>query len=118
MTLACSFQFPVQKSRIFPSDHPEIQLVSLLVIATKMCFPFKGGPVPLPDLDMGSMPKLDWQRWGEVLPKEPREQKSKVDYKELTADRIVSMSEVELDKYFKHLSVFIDKKSKSPEHMS
>jgi RNA polymerase I-specific transcription initiation factor RRN7 len=108
--LSCVAVFPVNKNRIFPTDHPEILLMALLVVATKMAFPFKKNTLCF---EPRVTPRLDWSKWtkavGELVKRSPPETKK---YDKVTAEEISAMSDKELSAYFTYLSSFIDKKGK------
>ncbi|PHH71113.1 hypothetical protein CDD83_5268 [Cordyceps sp. RAO-2017] len=60
------FSFPTNKGKILLLDHPEIHLVTLLVIATKLCFPLKDKPIILDGNNASFLPSLDWKSWKHV----------------------------------------------------
>ncbi|RDA91022.1 hypothetical protein CP533_2543 [Ophiocordyceps camponoti-saundersi (nom. inval.)] len=56
------FHFPTQSSRssrIMLLDHPEIRLVVLLIIATKLCFPFSNNHSSIKSY----LPRFNWEAW-------------------------------------------------------
>lgn len=93
-------------------DHPEILLVSLLVVSAKLCFPFK---------EAGSESKgFRWSQWASQA-REPIELTNTNSrnlgpdgLKEITADQVVSMNDTELNKYLEFVSSFTDNRSKFP----
>lgn len=115
--LRLPLQFPVGKTRLFPLDHPEIVPVAVIVVATKLCFPFAADHHPLLGQDNNSIPLLDWTQWmdGIGTPMEDRKQAEKEpNFDGMTPGRVVAMTDEELDAYFAHISSLVDKKSKIP----
>ena len=114
--LECSLQFPTSKSRIFPIDHPEIILVSLIIVATKLLFPLQDNQLSSLDFGGVSAPlKIDWKTWAKI--EEHSESSvslsgSTSNFQDMSAEKVVAMTEEELDGYFSHISSLIDKKSK------
>ncbi len=64
--LQLPLQFPLHKSRIFPLDHPEIVLVALLIVATKLCFPFADDQDSLLK-GVNGISRLSWSQWVECI---------------------------------------------------
>lgn len=104
--LETRFRFPVDKTRILPLDHPEIQLVALLVVATKLCFPLGNGNSPLQDPGGVRLPHFDWDTWkqgflpplghGEAL-------RSNADFEETTPAQVASMGDEDFEAYLAHV---------------
>ena len=84
-------------------------------MATKLLFPFEDGQ--LSSLNFGGVSaalRVDWKRWTEV--KEYSENSiilsgSTSSFEDMSADKVVTMTEEELNGYFSHISSLIDKKS-------
>lgn len=111
-TLEMSFQFPVTKSRIFPVDHPEILLVSALVVATKICFLWTEVTFFVAS---DELPRLDWQQWEEATAQMSwvgAKQPSRPDLISITPDQVATMTESELDEYFGRMASLSDGKSR------
>jgi RNA polymerase I-specific transcription initiation factor RRN7 len=112
--LDCSFRFPVQKNRIFPIDHPEILLVSLFIVATKLCLPFQHRQSHLLVFNTTHTSKIDWKQWEKLLKEsaeEPRNLPRLSDYEDIKVDRVVSMPDTDLEQYFSFISSLTDAKS-------
>ena len=112
--LDLTFRFPLAKAKIFPIDHPEVLLISVLMVATKICFPLTFAQSPLSEDNITSIPRLDWQAWGQVISQAPgRDQpsSSKLDIDSITPEQVVSMTDSELDEYFSRVASLNDKKS-------
>lgn len=111
--LEISFQFPVTKSRIFPVDYPEILLISVLIVATKICFPWKQVE---PALSEEPLPRLDWEQWQQVTSQTAGDDQglaSRPDLVNVTSEQVVAMTEPELDEYFGRMASLGDQTSKS-----
>ncbi|RFU78395.1 eukaryotic translation initiation factor 5a [Trichoderma arundinaceum] len=111
--LGYQFNFPTEKTANSRLDYPEIQLMALLVVATKLSFPFPDN-TSIPQLQNASslqMPTFDWERWRrgkDVLPTQQDTKTSKFDFDKVTPSQVVSMADDELDAYFAHVSSLID----------
>ncbi|KAH6607866.1 eukaryotic translation initiation factor 5a [Trichoderma cornu-damae] len=111
--LGYQFHFPTEKSSNPRLDYPEIRLMALLVVATKLCFPF-------PDDNLGAQiqnasclraPTFDWERWRQGkgdLPTQRDARASNFNFDKVTPSQVVSMADDELDAYFAHVSSLID----------
>lgn len=113
------FQFPIERLSNTRLDYPEIRLIALLVVATKLSFPFsEDTSISQPaTFDSLEMPKLDWERWRrgkQSLPTQQETKTGKYDFKKVTPSQIVSMDDGELDAYFAHVSSLIDVTSDNP----
>ncbi|KXH53792.1 forms a complex with the other RRN protein RRN6 and RRN11 [Colletotrichum salicis] len=105
-----AFSFPLEKTRLRLINQPEILLVTILVLAAMHCFPFEDN-IPAPqDENNFILPKLDWKEWkGIMTPALATDEAiSTVDYTDVTASQITSMSPKELDEYFAHLSLLTE----------
>ncbi|KEY70876.1 hypothetical protein S7711_00722 [Stachybotrys chartarum IBT 7711] len=114
--LGYTFQVPIDKSRIFPLDHPEIMLVSLLIVATKLAYPLDGGESAL---HFGHTFRFNWKTWiaakQQFAEQQPQPQPGddlKID--EITPEELVAMEDDELDQYFSRVSGLIDKTNDNP----
>ena len=61
--LSISFDFPSPGSRQHTSSLPELQLISLLIIATKLYHPFDDLPRHVPSLADPAALSIDWPSW-------------------------------------------------------
>lgn len=107
--LRCSFQFPTSKSKIFPIDVPETLVAALMVVSTKLLFPFwRDG--------LQHSLRFDWDKWTEAIQEFQDEHSGQTgpatDFSDVTVDRILSMAGKEFDDYLSHVSSFIDRTSK------
>lgn len=66
--LATEFKYPISEKRIpGPTAYPEIQLMSLIVLATKLIHPFDDVTrIPESELDPGTV-KVDWKSWWDIM---------------------------------------------------
>ncbi|PNP47230.1 hypothetical protein TGAMA5MH_01045 [Trichoderma gamsii] len=117
--LGYQFQFPIERLSNTRLDYPEIRLIALLIVATKLSFPFsEDTSISQPaNFDSVEMPKLDWERWRQGKHGLPTQQETKTgryDFNKVTPSQIVSMDDEELDAYFAHVSSLIDVTSDNP----
>ncbi|KAH7133487.1 hypothetical protein EDB81DRAFT_762796 [Dactylonectria macrodidyma] len=107
------FQMPIHKSRLFIIDYPEILLVSVAVVATKLALPFGDGPqfprISGVDEDL----RFDWDIWRDEMDEAddllaPHNEPS---FEKVTADQVTSMTPEQLEKFFAHIASQIDKKN-------
>lgn len=113
--LECTFQFPTSKSRLYPVDDPDILLVALVIVATKLLFPFRCSQVPPFYYKGVSVLRLDWDKWAEAqqdsggftLPS-----RSKTSFNDISADKVITMTDEELASYFSRVASLIETKSK------
>ncbi|KAI9167239.1 eukaryotic translation initiation factor 5A [Paramyrothecium foliicola] len=110
--LQCPFGLPVHKSKIYPLDHPEVLLVALLVVATKLAFPFESRYNSL--LQFKFTPTFNWTVWAESEVTSPEKSaRDKPDYDQISAEDVASMSDEALSAYFSHVSSFIDRNNEN-----
>jgi hypothetical protein len=115
-----SFQLPIEQSRRFYVDYPEILLISSILVAAKLCFPL-GRHAPLLQVaDTEQVIRFDWTRWKkgiqqltDVSPVSEQEPS----FDNVTADEVTSMTVEELNQYFTHVMSTIDRKSRLFEHV-
>lgn len=114
-----SLQFPLNKSRIRLIDHPEIVPVALIVVATKLCFPFSNDYPSILGQGTGSRLSLNWEEWTRAVSKpiEDGKQAEKLpSFDDLTPDRLATMTDEQLDAFYAHVSSLVDKPSKHSGH--
>ncbi|KAL7933808.1 hypothetical protein V8C35DRAFT_303959 [Trichoderma chlorosporum] len=117
--LGYQFHFPTEKLSNPRLDFPEIRLMALLIVATKLCFPLSED-VSISGLQNANslqMPTLDWERWRQgrrSLPTQRETNSTKFDFDKVTPSQVVSMDDDELDAYFAHVSSLIDTTSENP----
>ena len=113
--LEISFLLPIQKSRVFVIDHPEILLAALIIISTKFCFPLRGHQPLLPGIVGGQNLRFNWDTWHKNmhdLTDIPEQSSNNPDFDKVTVDEVVSMTSKELDAYYAHVASLIDKRSR------
>ncbi|KAJ6784237.1 hypothetical protein PWT90_10327 [Aphanocladium album] len=87
-------------------------LVALLVVATKLCFPFNGGS-PLTVSDDGlTLPSFDWEAWQSAKGQPPSDKRRTFDG--VTPSDVANMADDDLDAYFRHIASFLEKKNTNP----
>lgn len=110
--LGYQFHWPVENSRIYALHHPEIRLVALLVVATKLCFSSQGmSHLQTHDTGAPSLPTLDWGKWQEAMAQMARAPPESQNFDDANANKVATMSDEELAAYFSYVSSFIEKKS-------
>ncbi|KAL6881640.1 hypothetical protein HDV57DRAFT_496918 [Trichoderma longibrachiatum] len=117
--LGYQFHFPTERSSNPRLDYPEIRLMALLVVATKLYFPFpeNSSISHLQNASSLELPKLDWARWRQGrsnLPTQHEKETTKFDFDKVTPSQVVSMADDELDAYFAHVSSLIDSTNDNP----
>ncbi|KID90740.1 forms a complex with the other RRN protein RRN6 and RRN11 [Metarhizium guizhouense ARSEF 977] len=102
------FYFPVSKAKIYFLDNPEIQLISLLVVATKMCFPLDPSQPSLLDPAGCCLPQFNWASWKTGFssdgPKSGKETQEQVEFEHITPNQVTKLSDEKFDAYVAHLS--------------
>ncbi|QPC76438.1 hypothetical protein HYE68_007190 [Fusarium pseudograminearum] len=111
-----SFQLPIEQSRRFHIDYPEILLISVVLVAAKLCFPL-GRHAPLLQV-AGAEPNIrfDWTKWQKSIHEllDPSQASGKdPSFEKITVDQVISMTAEELNEYFAHIASTIDKKNDS-----
>ncbi|KAF5668587.1 polymerase i core factor subunit [Fusarium heterosporum] len=102
-----SFQLPIERSRRFHIDYPEILLIAAVIVAAKLCFPLGQHFPALQVTDTEYNIKFNWTKWhksiqelieaSQISGKEPIFEKASV-------DQVTSMTAEELDKYLAHIA--------------
>ncbi|KAF5133636.1 RNA polymerase I-specific transcription initiation factor rrn7 [Metarhizium anisopliae] len=102
------FYFPVSKAKLYFLDNPEVQLISLLVVATKMCFPLDPSQTSLLDPAGCCLPQFNWASWKTGFssdgPKSGKETQEQVDFEHITPNQVTKLSDEKFDAYVAHLS--------------
>lgn len=79
--------------------YPEVQIVSLIVLATKLCHPFDDiDRTPESDLDPTTL-KMDWAKWRRVVSRTPLEGLRSGDEVKITDEDVLGMNERKMDDY-------------------
>lgn len=107
------FQLPIHKSRLFILDYPEIMLVSVAVVATKLSSPLGGSSPLLQGTGFEAGLRFNWDKWRETMAEldDPLASQDEPSFDKVTADQVIAMTSEQLDKYFAHISSLIDKKN-------
>lgn len=80
-------------------SYPEIQLLSLIVVATKLSQPFDDIPRhPADDSDPTTV-KLDWGKWQEIMIEKPQEGLKRGEEIHVQDTDVPAMSEKKMDDY-------------------
>ncbi|KAF4447117.1 hypothetical protein F53441_9262 [Fusarium austroafricanum] len=111
-----SFELPIEQSRRFHIDYPEILLVSAIVVAAKLCFPL-GRHHPLLQV-AGTEQRImfNWTAWHkgiEEIIEASQASRKEPSFDKITVDKVVSMTTEELDQYFAHIASTVDRKNDS-----
>lgn len=109
-----SFQLPMEQSRRFHIDYPEILLMSAIVVAAKLCFPLGQHAPFLRAASTEQSLKFDWVIWlkgAQELIEASQTPGKEPSFDQATADQVTSMTTEELDQYFAHIASTIDRKS-------
>ncbi|KAL5602048.1 hypothetical protein FOBRF1_009581 [Fusarium oxysporum] len=111
-----SFQLPIEQSRRFHIDYPEILLMSAIVVAAKLCFPLGQHAPFLRAAGREQSIGFDWTTWYkgvQELIEASQTSEKEPSFDQVTADQVTSMTTEELDQYFAHIASTIDRKNDS-----
>ncbi|KAI1272571.1 hypothetical protein F5Y07DRAFT_379532 [Xylaria sp. FL0933] len=100
--LKTEFSYPTGGKRIRTMDNPEVLLVSLVIVSTKLLYSLDGVErLPISPEDPRRT-KVDWGKWQEITAETPVEERTNLargeEYK-VTADDVLSMDKTKLDDY-------------------
>jgi hypothetical protein len=99
--LGVSFTVPIRRSRLRLSHHPEIVLISLLVMVVKQYFPFSKDHAPPPDQ---MLPHINWSKWNKIMgPVVATARYNKQNYDNITAQQVATMTEEEKMQWALHI---------------
>lgn len=115
-----SFQLPIEQSRRFHVDYPEILLISAILVAAKLCFPL-GRHAPLLQVAGTEQSiRFDWTKWQkgiqELIDMSKGSGKEPI-FDKVTVDQVTSMTAEELNQYFAHIASTIDRRSRGLSHV-
>lgn len=113
--LRFEFRYPIAKRRYRVLDYPELQLICLIVVATKLSQPFDNiFRLPEDELDPTTV-KINWRKWGEIMTEKSSDGISPGKEVEVTGADILTMDGKSLDDYLNwYQKTWIDdKKPKS-----
>lgn len=98
--LNVDFTFPVGQRRVQLLDHPDVFLISCIVMVTKLICPFDDVRRGTSEINF-SLPllKIDWQQWREEFDVAPKESLSRWDIEMLTSEDAWTISPAKADDY-------------------
>lgn len=98
--LEIDFVYPASyQGREFNISYPEIQLISLVVVATKLSHPFDD-IVRLPENESDpTTVKVDWRKWREIMVDKSPEGLRRGDEIHVNDTDVASMTEKQIDDY-------------------
>lgn len=105
------FSLPAGDSRINVLSYPEIHLMALLLIGTRICFPFEGSPLNFYVDGQQALPAFDWASWHAAMEDASVPKGSALDLSNVKPGQVAVMTDDELKDYFEHVSSFIEKRS-------
>ncbi|KAI8656653.1 hypothetical protein NCS56_01269800 [Fusarium sp. Ph1] len=111
--MECSFQLPLEKPRRFLHDYPEVQILSAIIVATKLCFPLSRNR-PLLQVGNEQSMQFSWPKWQKGVNKlvdASQASGKEPDFSSVTVDQVTSMTMEELDKYLAHVASLVDRKN-------
>lgn len=97
--LHAEFAFNMKKKRFKLLDHPDILLISSVVFATKLLYPFDGEERPPVSYRDPSSIQIDWNRWRELMRDESSEGLERRDINKLQPDDAWTISDRKIDDY-------------------
>lgn len=105
--LGLDFSFPVSKApRSLSSSYPEVRLISLIIVATKLVQPFDSTiRKPKNEIDP-SFIKLDWEKWMKIMVERSPGELKRGEEIYLNDTDVCDMNEREIDQYldwFQHI---------------
>lgn len=98
--LDLDFSFPLLHKRTYGvSAYPEIQLMSLIVIATKLSQPFDDVErIPESEADPTTV-KIDWAKWRKIMAESPTKNLKRGEEIKITDSDVMNMSGKQMDDY-------------------
>ncbi|KAI9670971.1 MAG: Pol I core factor CF [Alyxoria varia] len=113
----CAYTFPTPQKYMHLSEHPELTLVSLIVVATKLLYPFDKFRRSLADPSEPGATAVDWKTWNELysknsggsenadshLQRENVQRDGSFDPTTVSAKDVLGMAEHKIDEYMKWL---------------
>lgn len=98
--LEFDFSYPVVfKKNREALAYPEIQIISAIVVAAKLCYPFDNiERLPYSGSDPTSM-KMDWSKWRDIMIPGPSKRLRKGEELKITDKDVLTMSEAKMDDY-------------------
>lgn len=105
------FSLPTGDSRINVLSYPEIHLMALLLVGTRICFPFEGSALNFYVDGQQALPAFDWASWHSAMGDACDSKGSALDLSNVKPGQVAVMNDDELKDYFEHVSSFIEKRS-------
>ncbi|KAI1457545.1 hypothetical protein F4805DRAFT_173111 [Annulohypoxylon moriforme] len=100
--LKTNYSYPTGGKMIRTIDNPEVLLISLVVVSTKLLYPLDGIERPPRNQEDPRSIKMDWAKWQEVMQDDTTETSSNLrrgeEYK-VTSDDVLTMDKVKLDDF-------------------
>lgn len=97
--LDCNYSFPDKLGRHDITAYPEVQILSLIVIATKLCHPFDDiVRVPESLVDSSAL-RIDWNAWQDIMHEKPVKGFRKGEHVGVTDADVFEMNDEKLDEY-------------------
>ena len=98
--LDIELKFPVTQKRLSKTRaYPEVQLMSLIVVATKLSHPFDDiERLPTSEYDP-TLVKMDWTKWREVMARKSFEGLSRGEEIKVTDTNVLNMNDQKLVDY-------------------
>lgn len=97
--LEMDFSFPSTFKRHLVTANPEVQIISLIIIATKLCQPFDDIVRNPENVTDPSGLRLNWEAWSKIMAEKPLEGLKKGQEINVTDGDIFKMNGKELDDY-------------------
>ncbi|PQE21381.1 hypothetical protein CJF30_00008263 [Rutstroemia sp. NJR-2017a BBW] len=118
--LGYDFSYPIHNRRLYgTAGYPEFQLMSLVVIATKLSQPFDD-VVRLPENDLDpSATKIDWIKWRGIMTEHTDETLERGDELCVTDSDVLNMTGKQMDEWMNwyHRTWIDDRDQKMPEQI-
>ncbi|KAI1386160.1 uncharacterized protein F4822DRAFT_306999 [Hypoxylon trugodes] len=100
--LRTNFSYPVGGKRIRTMDNPEVLLITLVVVSTKLLYPLDGVERPPRDFQDPRSIKFDWTKWQEVMREDTNKTSKNLlqgqEYK-VTSEDVLTLEKEKLDDF-------------------
>jgi RNA polymerase I-specific transcription initiation factor RRN7 len=97
--LGIDFTYPILQKTKGDTSSPEIQLMSLIVVATKLSQPFDDTVRHPEDDSDPTTVKIDWKKWQEVMIEKPQDGLKRGEEIHVEDTDVPAMSEKQMDDY-------------------
>ena len=100
MLLEFDFSYPILHKKAYESlAYPEIQIISIIVVVTKLCYPFDNiERLPQSEYDPTSL-KINWGKWSDIMIPRPSKKLREGEELKVTDQDVLKMSDGKLDDY-------------------